>query len=224
MTLTKTERKRLEALKFHEQLLRQQGFEKIAGLDEAGRGPLAGPVIAAACILPQDFLIADINDSKQLTEEQREELFAEITQYPGVVFGIGIADVAEIDKLNILQASFLAMERAVAQLTIIPDYLLIDGPYRLPRNATPQKGIVDGDALSISIAAASILAKVTRDRIMIELDAQWPMYGFARHKGYFTDQHQKSLEEHGPCEHHRTSFEPVKNILGKAAVAVSKEG
>src|SRR3989344_4525342 len=157
------ERSRLKALSIHEEKWRAQGFFRIAGVDEAGRGPLAGPVFAAACIIPEEALFEGINDSKQLTAEQREKLFAQITTFPNLVFGIASANVEEIDRYNILQATFLAMQRAVSSLSIRPDYLLIDG-YQLPAIDIPKEALVAGDARSISIAAASILAKVTRDR------------------------------------------------------------
>ncbi len=196
----------------HETRLRQLGYQRIAGIDEAGRGPLAGPVVAAACILPSDELFPNIDDSKKLTPQKREDLFKFLTQHPKVHFGVGVVEVSEIDTLNILQASFLAMRRALLKLNLIPDYLIIDGPYKLKQCDIPQEGIVDGDALSVSIAAASIIAKVARDRIMEELDAKWPEYGFRRHKGYGTQEHLIALRTFGPCPIHRTSFAPIKNL------------
>ncbi len=195
-----------------EKRLRAEGFLNIAGIDEAGRGPLAGPVVAAACILPENSLFEHLNDSKQLTPEEREILFTQITSFPGVIFGIGIMDVETIDRVNILQATFLAMRKALESLELQPDYLLIDGN-QLPHFEIPKEAIVEGDSLSISIAAASIIAKVTRDRLMVELDAQYPGYGFKKHKGYATDQHLEAIALHGPCAIHRKSFNPVKSML-----------
>lgn len=200
---------RLRAMSEYEARLKEEGFNKIAGVDEAGRGPLAGPVVAAACILPEGALFESLNDSKQCTSEQREVLFQQITTYPGVLFGIGIIDVKTIDRLNILQATFLAMHKAVAALPSLPDYLLVDGN-RLPDFTIPAASVVQGDGLSVSIAAASIIAKVTRDRIMLELDAQYPEYGFKKHKGYGTEEHLKAISLYGPSKVHRASFDPVK--------------
>ena len=205
-----SESERLKAMSQYENRLRQRGFLQIAGVDEAGRGPLAGPVYAAACILPVDSLFPGLNDSKQLAPEQRESLFAQITGTPGVVFGISSASVEEIDRFNILQATFLAMRRAVHALSLTPDFLLIDGN-RLPATEIPAEAIIQGDALSVSIAAASILAKVTRDQLMDEYDRQWPVYGFKQHKGYGTIEHLKALRTHGPCPIHRMSFDPIKS-------------
>lgn len=194
----------------YENRLRKRGYCRIAGVDEAGRGPLAGPVYAAACILPAACLFAGLNDSKQIAPELRETLFDQITHAPGIAFGIAFASVEEIDRYNILQATFLAMRRAVQALPHPPDFLLIDGN-RLPATEIPAEAIVQGDALSVSIAAASILAKVTRDRVMDAFDQQWPEYGFKQHKGYGTPEHLKALRLHGPCPIHRTSFEPIKS-------------
>ena len=203
---------RLQAMSFCEKRLKAEGFVRIAGIDEAGRGPLAGPVVAAACILPDGALFEHLNDSKQLTPEQRNILFAKISACPHLFYGIGIVDVETIDRINILQATFLAMRNALEALPIPPDYLLIDGN-QLPLFDIPSESVVQGDGLSVSIAAASILAKVTRDRIMKELDAAWPHYGFKRHKGYGTDQHLAAIRAYGPCPIHRRSFDPVKSML-----------
>ncbi len=203
---------RLEAMSQCEKRLKAEGFVKIAGIDEAGRGPLAGPVVAAACILPEGALFENLNDSKQLSAEEREELFAKITVHPGLIYGVGIIDVKTIDRVNILQATFLAMRKAVKALSEKPDYLLIDGN-QSPHFDIPTESIVEGDALSISIAAASIIAKVTRDLMMHELDAKYPKYGFKQHKGYATDQHLEAIKAHGPCPIHRKSFDPVKSML-----------
>lgn len=186
------------------------GYKIIAGVDEAGRGPLAGPVVSAAVILPENFDIRGINDSKKLSEKKRAALFPKI-QSQAIAFGIGIADHGEIDRINILQASLLSMKRAVDDLGLIPDYLLIDGKFTIDSNID-QRPVIKGDALSLSIAAASILAKVTRDRIMTDLDLQYPEYEFKRHKGYPTKAHKQAILAHGPCPIHRKSFKGVKDI------------
>lgn len=185
--------------------VRAEGFGVLCGVDEAGRGPLAGPAYAAAVILSSGDEIEGINDSKKLTEKKREALF-DVLCDRAVAYCIASASVEEIERLNILQATFLAMRRAVDGLQIRPDLALIDGN-RLPTElAVPARAIVKGDALSASIAAASILAKVSRDRAMLELDRQYPAYGFARHKGYGTAQHYAALRENGPSPVHRMSF------------------
>lgn len=189
------------------------GYTRIAGADEAGRGPLAGPVVAGAAIIPFDFTspnFARLNDSKQLDEATREILYEELTN--SIEWGVGIVDAAKIDEINIRQASWLAMKKAVAALETAPDYVLIDG---LPYDAGPwpYEALVKGDARSLSIAAASVLAKVTRDRLMVEYDKEFPQYGFARHKGYPSPQHLKALQEHGACKIHRTTFGPVRAVL-----------
>ncbi len=192
----------------HEEALRARGLRQIAGVDEAGRGPLAGPVVAAAVILPPDFSHPLLNDSKQLTEMRRERIYGELTSHAGIAWAVAVVEPGEIDCLNILRASHEAMRRAVAALATAPDHVLIDGfpvqPFPLPQTA-----LVCGDALSFSIAAASVVAKVTRDRIMLALDAAHPSYGFARHKGYGTPLHLAKLRAHGPCAIHRRSFAPV---------------
>lgn len=199
--------------------MHQQGYQYVTGVDEAGRGPLAGPVVAAAVILPsvQAGWFADLDDSKKLSASRREYLFSYIEA--GAMIGIGMADVAEIDQLNILAASMLAMERAVMALPVTADRCLIDGnrtPRGLHEIATP---IVKGDSISISIAAASIIAKVTRDRIMAALHSAYPDYGWAKNQGYPTADHRKALALHGITPHHRRSFGPVRNILLKDAVS-----
>ncbi|MDQ1270295.1 MAG: Ribonuclease [Thermodesulfobacteriota bacterium] len=186
------------------------GYKIIAGVDEAGRGPLAGPVVSAAVILPENFDIRGINDSKKLSEKKRTALFP-VIQSQAIAFGIGIADHGEIDRINILQASLLSMKRAVDDLGLIPDYLLIDGKFTIDSNID-QRPVIKGDTLSLSIAAASILAKVTRDRIMTDLDLQYPEYEFKRHKGYPTKAHKQAILAHGPCPIHRKSFKGVKDI------------
>jgi ribonuclease HII len=185
------------------------GFPLIAGIDEAGRGPLAGPVVAAAAVLPAEFSLTGLNDSKQLPETVREQLFASLTT-PGklVGYGIGIAESTEIDRLNILRATFLAMQRAVTALPVQPDHLLIDG-LPVPVFHQPQTAIIGGDAKSLSIAAASVIAKVTRDRMMREWHSEFPQYDFDQNKGYGTRAHLESLQIYGPCPIHRRSFAPV---------------
>lgn len=187
------------------------GLELVCGVDEAGRGPLAGPVCAAAVILPRDLVIAGLNDSKKLTDKKRRELFDVITEQ-AVAYGIACSDEKEIDEINILQATFRAMERAVKKLSVQPDIVLVDGN-RVPPMPFPVKTVVKGDSLSASIAAASILAKVTRDRWMEEQDAMYPAYGFAVHKGYGTKRHYEALTENGPCPIHRMTF--LKKFYGE---------
>ena len=200
-----------------ERELRSEGFCWIAGVDEAGRGPLAGVVSAGAVILPWDEKgIPGVFDSKQLSAAAREELFEELHSLENVDIGIGIADVAEIDQLNILKAAHLAMFRAVAQLKQV-DHVLVDG---LPVRGfpVPSRNLVKGDARSASIAAASIVAKVVRDRMMMQADAEYPQYGFASHKGYGTAEHLEALRKYGPCPLHRKSFRPVAELLPEAPV------
>ncbi len=194
-------------LKFERELW-GRGVTCVAGLDEAGRGPLAGPVVAAAVVFPPEVFIAQIDDSKKLSQILREELFDVIIQH-ALDFGIGQAEVDEIDDLNILQASFLAMKRALSKLKMKPEYLLVDGR-AFPNDDIPFKPIIKGDSLSFSIAAASILAKVTRDRIMCEYDREFPEYGFASHKGYATAAHLDAIAKFGFCQIHRQSFHPKR--------------
>ena len=193
----------------HEELLRARGLLFVAGVDEAGRGPLAGPVVAAAVILPEGFRHDLLTDSKQLTERRRDAIFSEITTNGKIRWAHAIVESDEIDRLNILRATHEAMRRAVAKLDPQPQHVLIDG---LPVRPFPigQTALVGGDALSFSIAAASVIAKVTRDRIMVAHDAKFPGYDFARHKGYGTPQHLAALKKHGPCPIHRRSFLPVR--------------
>ena len=186
----------------------------LAGVDEAGRGALAGPVVAAAVILDPRQPIAGLADSKKLTARRRERLYDEICA-KALCCSIALASVAEIDRLNILQATLLAMQRAVAGLRLPPAKVLVDGN-RLPTLGVLAEAIVDGDATVPAISAASILAKVQRDRWCAEVDAQWPQYGFAAHKGYGTAAHLAALRAHGACEHHRRSFAPVAAVLLQA--------
>jgi ribonuclease HII len=201
-----------EKLLVAEKVLREQGYQWIAGVDEAGRGPLAGPVVAAACILPKDFDLPGLNDSKKVSELRREKLAVEI-QVQAVAWSLACIDSTEIDEINILQASLKAMSHAVARLTTLPAALLIDGRDTLDtldlKNIF-QQALVGGDGLSASIAAASILAKVERDRIMRAYSEVYPAYGFDKHKGYGTKEHMDVLGQLGPCPIHRMSFAPVK--------------
>ena len=191
---------------------RRCGYRRIAGLDEAGRGPLAGPVVAAAVILPSRCRLSGVDDSKQLAESEREQLYGLIVDR-AVAFGIGSASEQEIDSLNILEATRLAMHRAVAALTPPPDFLLLDA-VTLPSASQPYRWIIKGDALSLSVAAASIVAKVTRDRLMADYHRRYPAYNFLSHKGYGTEEHLQRLAEHGPCPIHRRTFAPVAQLLG----------
>lgn len=194
-----------------ERQAREQGFTTVCGVDEAGRGPLAGPVYAAAVILPPGLVIEGVNDSKKLSEKKREALFPIICEQ-ALAFGIGYATEEEIDIYNILQATYMAMRRAVEALPVPADYALIDGN-RMPPLSIPGETIIKGDALSMSIAAASILAKVSRDRVMLEAAKEYPQYGFEKHKGYGTAAHVQALREWGPCPLHRKSF--LGKILGQ---------
>ena len=184
----------------------------MVGIDEAGRGPLAGPVVAAGVVLPDGFHHAELDDSKKLTARQRESLYAELTTRADVQWAVAVVEADEVDRLNILEATHAAMRRVVAGLVPDPDHALIDGLPVLPF-AVPQTALVGGDGLSFSIAAASVIAKVTRDRIMVEMDARYPAYEFAQHKGYGTALHLAKLRAHGPCPIHRKSFSPVAQAL-----------
>lgn len=203
-----TERLRLEEMKCFERKYGER-FTAICGIDEAGRGPLAGPVVAGACILPPEEEILYLNDSKKLSEKKREMLFQEI-QEKALAWGVGIVSPERIDEINILQATFEAMREAVSQMGVTPDLLLVDA-VTIPGVKMKQVGIVKGDARSVSIAAASILAKVTRDRIMVQYDEAYPRYGFAGHKGYGSQGHIAALKEYGPCPIHRRTF--IKNFV-----------
>jgi len=185
-------------------LLRELGVNKLCGIDEAGRGPLVGPVVAAACILPRGFIPEGIDDSKKLTPKRRDALYGVITS-AAEAYGVGIASAAEIDEYNILEATLLAMRRALNNLVVRPDYLLVDGNVFRGFDI-PGSCLISGDAISPSVAAASIIAKVTRDRICLELDAKYPGYGIAKHKGYGTAAHMAALRELGPCPEHRRKF------------------
>ena len=187
------------------------GFSCICGVDEAGRGPLAGPVCAAAVILPAGAVIEGLDDSKKLTEKKREKLY-DIIKETAVAYSVAYGTLEEIETVNILEATYLAMNRAIEGLTVKPDFALIDGN-RVPRGIKiPCETIVKGDSKSMSVAAASVLAKVTRDHLMLEYDKKYPEYNFKKHKGYGTKEHTELIKQYGPCEIHRLSF--LKNILG----------
>lgn len=196
------ERERLQAMRAFEE--QYQMCTYICGIDEAGRGPLAGPVAAGAVILPRECEILYLNDSKKLSEKRREELFLEIKE-KAISYAVGLSNAQRIDEINILQATYEAMHKAISQLSVVPDVLLNDAVI-IPGISIPQVKIIKGDAKSVSIAAASILAKVTRDHIMMDYDAQYPEYGFAKHKGYGTEAHIEALKKHGPCPIHRKTF------------------
>lgn len=185
----------------------KKGFSRVAGIDEAGRGPLAGPVVSAAVILPSSFPVSDVKDSKKLTPRKRADLYEKIYEH-AISIGIGIVDSIEIDRINILKASLMSMAMSVDNLNPQPDYLLIDGKFKI-QSVLPQEPIVKGDSLSISIAAASIVAKVTRDRLMERYHIDYPEFGFARHKGYPTKAHKEAIREFGPCPIHRRSFKSI---------------
>ena len=187
-----------------ERSLWEEGIRRVAGVDEAGRGPLAGPVVAAAVLVPRGFYLPRVDDSKRLSPAIREELFGMIRAGAAGI-GVGIVGHEEIDRINILNATLQAMEEAVAALPERPEFLLIDGN-RYGRGTIPHRTIIDGDALSFSIAAASIIAKVTRDRLMVEFDREFPGYGFAKHKGYGTREHRDAIQRQGFCPIHRMSF------------------
>src|SRR5213079_733211 len=204
----------------YEKKLRAIGVTRIAGIDEAGRGALAGPVVAAAVILPEKFRHRKLNDSKQLAPELREQVYVDLTTNREVTWATGIIDHSEIDRLNILRATHKAMGLAIVALLPAPEHVLIDGlpvfPFPLPQTA-----IIDGDCLSLTIAAASVIAKVTRDQIMRDFCATFPEYCFSQHKGYGTELHLIKLHEHGPCPIHRRSFEPVAQPLFEFASPAS---
>ena len=195
----------------HENQLRREGFRVIAGVDEAGRGPLAGPVTVAAVVLPEDFTHEVLNDSKQLTEKKRERLYEEIIGDSSIRWHCCVIEPEEIDRINILQATWEGMRRSALALDPRPDAVLIDGK-PVKKYPLHQVALVKGDSLSFSIAAASIIAKVTRDRIMLRLAEEYPQYGFEIHKGYPTPKHLAALKQHGSCPQHRRSFGPVAQL------------
>ena len=209
--LSPQERKRLESMMIWERNTIKRGYKRIAGVDEAGRGPLAGPVVAAACILPEDTLIEGIDDSKKLSVSERSQVFQKILSLSDLDYGIGIVDSLIIDQINILQATFQAMLIAISRLSQKPDFLLVDGD-KMPSAHLPGQAIIQGDSLSQSIAAASIIAKETRDQLMRAFDEQWPQYHFSAHKGYATEEHLLAIQKYGPCPIHRMSFAPLKSL------------
>ena len=200
-----------------ELMLREKGYQTICGVDEVGRGPLAGPVVAAAVILPAGIEIEGLADSKKLSSIRRDELFDEIIRLE-IPCAVGIIDNEEIDRLNILKASLLAMRKAVTDLKATPEIVLVDGDYPIPKIPHPQLSIINGDNLCDSIAAASIVAKVTRDRIMDRYEKMFPAFTFSKHKGYSTVTHLSELKIHGPCDIHRKSFKPVAELVEQHAL------
>lgn len=201
------ERERLQQMCVYER--KYQSYQAICGIDEAGRGPLAGPVVAGAVILPKDCEILYLNDSKKLSEIKREQLYREI-QEKALAWAVGIVSPGRIDEINILQATYEAMREAVGKLTLTPDLLLVDAVH-IPDLSQKQVGIVKGDAKSVSIAAASIMAKVTRDHLMVQMDELYPEYGFASHKGYGSQAHIAAIRQYGPCPIHRQTF--IRNFI-----------
>ena len=206
-----TERSRVKALYMYEHTALAEGAELVAGVDEAGRGPLAGPVVVAAVILPMDLFLPKLNDSKKLSPKARDVLYDEICE-KAIAMHCSIIDAETIDRVNIYQATMNGRYEAILALDPPPQKVLIDA-VRLEKLPMPSLSIVQGDAKSASIAAASIIAKVTRDRLMVQYDARYPEYGFAQHKGYGTAQHLKALKTYGPCPIHRRSFEPVQTMV-----------
>ena len=204
------EEQRLQELKKIEEELYAQGIQSICGIDEAGRGPLAGPVVVAAVIMPKDSMIEGVNDSKKVSEKKREILYEKIIQ-EAISYGVGIIDQKEIDEINILNATKKGLTTAIIQITTKPDRILVDALIKIDTCGIPYTSIIKGDAKCYSIAAASIIAKVTRDRIMRQWDEVYPQYGFSKHKGYGTKIHIEAIQEYGICPIHRLSF--VKNIL-----------
>lgn len=204
------EQQRLEQLKEIETALHQKGVGNIAGIDEAGRGPLAGPVVVAAVVMPEDSMIEGVNDSKKVSEKKRELLYDTIIE-EAISYGVAIVDQREIDTINILNATKEGLTKAILDLSVKPELILVDALTGIDTCGIPYQSIIKGDAKSYSIAAASIIAKVTRDRIMREWDAVYPQYGFAKHKGYGTAMHMQAIREYGVTPLHRRSF--LKNIV-----------
>ena len=208
----------LDLLKYEKELYKE-GYELIAGTDEAGRGPLCGPVVAAAVILPKNYKLEGLNDSKQLSEKKRDKYF-EIIKKDAISYGIGIVDAKTIDEINIYEASRKAMLEAISKLDVTPDFVLTDA---MPLPMDNSKAIIHGDALSLSIAAASVLAKVTRDEIMYELDKKYPEYGFKSHKGYPTKKHLENIKKYGILDNYRLTYKPVKALMEEKNEEFDKE-
>ncbi len=208
--MTEKEEQRLIKLKEMEKSIYEDGAKYICGIDEAGRGPLAGPVVVASCIMPNGSMIDGVNDSKKISEKKRERIFEEIIK-EAVSYGVGIVDENKIDEINILQATKLGLTNSIKELKVVPDIILVDALESINTCNIPYRSIIKGDAICYSIAAASIIAKVTRDRIMIKYDEIYPEYGFAKHKGYGTARHIEAIKKYGLCPIHRRSF--VKNFV-----------
>jgi len=200
--------RRLKKLKKIEEKGYKAGYATIAGIDEAGRGPLAGPVVAAACIIPRKLLIPGVDDCKKLSPDKRKIVFKSLVSHPEVIYGVGMVEHDVIDKINIYQATIQAMLLALSQLSVKPDLLLVDG-LALPHTDIPCEKVIKGDELSLSIAAASVIAKCTRDNIMMAMHEKYPQYGFDSHKGYGTEKHLEALRVHGPSPIHRLTFKSV---------------
>lgn len=207
-----TEKARLNILKQYENQLYSSGINYICGIDEAGRGPLAGPVVVAAVIMPKESMLEHVNDSKKVTEKRREVLYEQITK-EAIAWGVGIIDHETIDKINILEATKLGLTTALKELKVRPDLILVDALKDIDTLGIPYKSIIKGDAKEYSIACSSIIAKVTRDRIMRNFDKVYPEYGFEKHKGYGTAEHIRAIKEYGPCDIHRQTF--IKNFIKK---------
>lgn len=202
--------KDIDLLKYEKELYKK-GITLIAGTDEAGRGPLVGPVVAAAVILPKNYSLEGLNDSKQLSEKKREK-FYDIIYKDAISVGVGVVDAKTIDEINILEASRLAMKKAIQKLSVKPEYVLSDA-MKLEGINIPYKDIIHGDALSLNIAAASVIAKVTRDRMMVELDKKHPEYGFKKHKGYPTKEHLENVKKYGVLENYRFTYKPIRDLI-----------
>jgi len=208
--MTEKEELRLKKLKEIEDGIYNSGIEYICGIDEAGRGPLAGPVVVASCIMPKNFMIEGVNDSKKISEKKRERVYEEIIQN-AISYGVGIIDESTIDDINILQATKLGLTNSLKELKVKPNLILVDALKNIDTLGIPYRSIIKGDATCYNIAAASIIAKVTRDKIMLEYDKVYPEYGFAKHKGYGTAEHIAAIKKYGLCPIHRRSF--VKNFI-----------
>lgn len=208
--MTEKEEQRLIKLKEIEKEIYEDGIKYICGIDEAGRGPLAGPVVVASAIMPKDSMIEGVNDSKKISEKKRERIYEEIIK-EAISYGVGIIDENKIDEINILQATKLGLTNSIKELEVVPEIILVDALRGINTCNIPYKSIIKGDALSYSIASASIIAKVTRDRIMLGYDKIYPEYGFAKNKGYGTAEHINAIKKYGLCPIHRRSF--VKNFI-----------